>query len=157
MKADVRKGDEIRRLLPNGREEAFVVQDPKYYRNGTFGSHYQVKIGRPDIFPKHTGGNYNIHISGPNSRITIHSTDQSNNTVAGGNVFNELRAALSNGIKDEGEREKLNRLLNDIETARDKKSFTGSYQALIASAAEHMTILAPFLPALAELLKRFNS
>jgi hypothetical protein len=42
MKADVRPGDEIRRSLPNGNEEVFTVEDPKFFRAGPFGDHYQV-------------------------------------------------------------------------------------------------------------------
>jgi hypothetical protein len=157
MTADVRPGDEIRRMLPNGREEAFVVQDPKYYGKGPFGPHYQVKIGRGGVYPKHTGGNYKIDVSGPNSRVNIHSTDQSINTVVGDEVFKQLRKALDEGIGEEGEREKLRNLVNRVEAARDQKSYIDSYQALIASAANHMTIIAPFLPALTELLKRFTA
>jgi len=156
-KADVRAGDEIRRLLPNGREEAFIVEDPKYYGSGPFGPHYQVKIGRGIVFPKQTGGNYNIRVTGPNSRVNINSTDQSINTVVGGGLFEQIRGALDEGIRSEGEREQLKRLLNEIEAARDRKSFASSYQALIASAADHMTIIAPFLPALTDLLKNFTS
>jgi hypothetical protein len=157
MTADVRPGDEIRRMLPNGREEAFVVQDPKYYGGGPFGPHYQVKIRRGGVYPKHTGGNYTIHVSGSNSRVNIDSTDRSINTVVGGDVFNQLRKALDDGIGDEGDREKLKNLVNQVEAARDQKSFTASYQALIASAANHMTIIAPFLPGLTELLTHFTS
>ncbi|MGO8919294.1 MAG: hypothetical protein ACLQJR_25615 [Stellaceae bacterium] len=157
MEADVRPGDEIRRMLPNGREEAFIVEDPKYYAAGPFGPHYQVKIGRRDVFPKGTGGHYMIHVSGPNSRVNVHSTDRSINTVVHGDQFNQLRKALDEGIKDDDERENLKKLVDRLEAARDQKSFTGAYQALIASAANHMTIIAPFLPALTELLKHVSS
>jgi hypothetical protein len=157
MTADIRQGDEIRRLLPNGREEAFVVRDPKYYGQGPFGPHYQVKIARGGVYPEHTGGNYKIHVSGSNSRVNIDSTDRSINTVVGGDVFNQLRKALDEGIGDEGERKKLKNLVNQLEAARDQKSFAASYQALIASAANHMTVIMPFLPGLTELLTHFTS
>lgn len=92
MRVDVREGDEIRRLLPNGREEAFVVTDPKFYKDGHFGSHYQVAIRRRGEFDKHTGGNYTINVSGHNSRVYVGSTDNSSNTVV---RQNEDLAALS--------------------------------------------------------------
>jgi hypothetical protein len=156
MKVDVRPGDEIRRMLPNGREEAFIIRDPKYYK-GAFGPHYQVSVERRGIYDKHTGGNYQIHVSGANSRVNIGSTDQSTNTIVNGDIFNQLRKSLENGIEDEGERDKLTNLVSRAEAARDQKSFTASYQALIASAANHMTIIAPFLPALTELLTHYPS
>ena len=46
MKADVQPSDEIRRALPNGKDEVFFVEDPKFFRDGHFGSHYQVKVSR---------------------------------------------------------------------------------------------------------------
>ena len=55
MNVDVRPGDEIRRRLPNGREEAFFVEDPKFY-DSHFGKHYQVKISRRGTFDPKTGG-----------------------------------------------------------------------------------------------------
>lgn len=82
MTVDVREGDEIRRALPNGREEAFVVTDPKFYKDGHFGSHYQVSVARPRVFDKPSGGNYTISVSGENSRVNVGSTDNSFNTVA---------------------------------------------------------------------------
>jgi hypothetical protein len=157
MKVDVRAGDQIRRMLPNGREEAFIVQDPKFYPAGPFGPHYQVKIGRGNVLSKQPGVNYDIHVSGSNSRVNIASTDQSLNTVVSGGVFNEIRRALEGQIQDEGAREQLKNLLSELEAARDQKSFISGYQAFIASAANHITIIAPFLPALTELLKNFSS
>lgn len=81
MSVDVREGDEIRRTLPNGREEAFVVTDPTCYTAGHFGPHYQVAVTRRGIFDKHVGGNYTINVSGNNSRVNVGSTDNSSNTV----------------------------------------------------------------------------
>jgi len=81
MGVDVREGDELRRLLPNGREEAVVVTDPKFYKDGPFGSHYQIEVARRGVFDRHKGGNYTIHVSGPNSRVNVGSTDNSSNTV----------------------------------------------------------------------------
>ena len=93
-----------------------------------------------------------ISVSGHNSRVNIHSTDQSHNTVVTGGVFNELRQVIDDGVPNETQRVLLKRLIDDMEAAKDRKSFTGYYQALIASAADHMTIIAPFLTPLAGLL-----
>src|SRR5258705_9103855 len=58
-------GDEIRRALPNGREEVFVVEDPVFYEKfHSIDAHYQVKVRKSGTFPRHTGGNYNFHLSG---------------------------------------------------------------------------------------------
>ncbi len=92
MTVDVRPGDEIRRLLPNGREETFVVGDPKFYNDGPFVSHYQVSITPRGVFDRHTGGNYTINLSGSNARVNIGSTDNSVNDVY---ITNENFSALS--------------------------------------------------------------
>jgi hypothetical protein len=81
MSVDVREGDEIRRTLPNGREEAFVVTDPTCYTEGHFGPHYQVSVARRGVFEKHAGGNYTINVSGNHSRVNVGSVDNSTNTV----------------------------------------------------------------------------
>lgn len=81
MSVDVQEGDEIRRLLPNGREETFLVVDPKFYKDGHFGSHYQVAIQRRGVFDKHVGGHYTVHVSGNNARVNVNSTDNSSNSV----------------------------------------------------------------------------
>jgi len=45
-----------------------------------------------------------------------------------------------------------------LESAKhDKTSFAQSYQAFITSAAAHMTVIAPFLPALGEMLAKLHS
>jgi hypothetical protein len=158
MKVDVREGDEIRRMLPNGRQEAFIVQDPKYYGRGLVGpAHYQVRVGRSKVFDRQTGGNYNIHVSGANSRVNFQSTDQSTNTIVGDNLFHEVRKALDDGVPHAEQRAYLKGLLDEMETAPDKKRFTTSYQSLIASAADHITILTPFLTPLAELVQKLAS
>lgn len=144
-------------MLPNGKEEAFLVKDPKCYAKSPFGPHYQVEIARGGVYLKHTGGNYNITVSGSNSRVNVGSTDQSTNPVLAGDTFNGLREALDEGVSDEGERERLKDLVNQVAAAADRKRFATAYQALIASAANHMTIIAPFLPALAGLLANFKA
>jgi hypothetical protein len=111
MKVDVRPGDEIRRQLPNGKEEAFVVEDPKYIDSEHFGAHYRVSISRPHIFERHTGGNYHISVSGPNSRVNIKSQDSSTNLSVQGNVYNGIRQALAESVSDHNELSELQSLL----------------------------------------------
>ena len=47
--------------------------------------------------------------------------------------------------------------LGAIERAGTKQTFTGAYQKLISLAANHMTLLAPFLPALTQILTQLPS
>jgi hypothetical protein len=150
MSADVQEGDEIRRLLPNGKEDVFRVVDPKFY-DGMFGKHYQVTIVRKGSFPLHTGGHY-LHVTGANSRVNINSTDNSTNIIAGGNVFGDVREAVRRNVSDDTVRAELERLIDHLEQAKDKRTFTTSFQGLIAGAGQFVSVLAPFLPGLTQLL-----
>ena len=151
MKADIRPGDEIRRVLPNGNEEAFFVEDPKYY-DGHFGKHYQVEISRRGVFPAHTGGNYHINVSGVNARVNIGSQDASVNIINNGELFENIRTALSQAVEKGAQLDILNATISEMEGAKTHPKFLAAYQKFIASAADHMTVLAPFLPALAGML-----
>ena len=97
----------------------------------------------------------NVHVSGPNSRVNVHSTDQSINIALAGDLFTSIRQALTKNIPDVSERSRLGELLGQVEAAKDETSFVSAYQKLIAAAANHMAILAPFLPALTQLLQGF--
>jgi hypothetical protein len=148
-------GDEIRRVLPNGQEEAFNVLDPTYhaYFHG-IPARYDVTVERKGTFAKGSGGNYTINVSGPNSRVNLHSIDQSRNVVSSGdgNVFAQIADVLNRQISETDERTRLLALLETMENNSKKKEFLPSYQAFVAAAANHMTILAPFIPALTSML-----
>lgn len=152
LSVDVQAGDEIRRMLPNGKEEAFHVDDPRFY-DGAFSPHYQVKVSRKGTFPRHSGGNYNINLHGLNPRVNIGSTDNSTNTAVSGNLFSDIRCAVESGVSDPAQQASLLSKIDDVEKAKGTGNLIQAYQQLIASAADHMTILAPFLPALTQLLK----
>jgi hypothetical protein len=98
-----------------------------------------------------------VHVSGPNARVNICSTDQSMNIAVGGDVIGLIRETLDRGIQDPSEKMRLNGLLDRLEAAKDKKSFLETYQTLIATTADHMTVLGPFLPALTHLLNGLGS
>ena len=151
MAADLRPGDDIRRLLPNGNEDVFRIDDPTFHKAGNFAAHYQVKVSRIGAFPAHTGGNYNITLQGPNSRVNIQSTDNSTN-ISKGTVLSELKDAIEAAVKNDAERATMLAYVSAIDRSHDQDSFLRAYQSFIASAANHMTIIAPFLPALAAMV-----
>src|ERR1700730_15545678 len=116
-------GDEIRRTLPNGQEEVFVVADPVFYEKfHTIDAHYQVKVHKKGTFPRHTGGNYNLHVTGSNSRVNISSTDRSTNVVVEGDLFGNLTAVLRKEVREGAE---LDRLLGAVEEMRAKQKSPG--------------------------------
>lgn len=144
--------DELRRTLPNGYEETFEVRDAVFQQGmGGIPSFYDVKIARKGSFPQGTGGHY-INVTGPNARVNLNSTDNSTNMMIAGSLFGDLRSAIEVGVSDPSERDALTEALGRLEQATAKDDKLDAYQRLIAAGANHMTILAPFLGALSELL-----
>jgi hypothetical protein len=149
----IHPGDEMRRSLPNGTDETFEVVDPRFH-DETFGikPHFQVKVRRKGAFPHHTGGHFNITMSGANARVNLGSTDNSTNLVGSAAVFGDMTSAITNGISDAAAREELLRAVKEMRNSRGGGGFLGAYQRFMALAANHMEVIAPFLPALAGLL-----
>ena len=152
----VREGDVVLRKLPNGIVDEFEV------------AHVDFQHGHGDLPPITTltarkrgsrlGGHQprvqNVYnVSGANPRVNVNSTDNSTNVSAVDNavVFRDLRGALAR-LQDEDLRGKLDALVGRLEQAQGKPSFVEAYKEFIAIAANCMTVVAPFLPALAQML-----
>jgi len=95
---------------------------------------------------------YNLH--GSNARVNIRSHDSSLNvsSLTHEEFFNQLRATIESGVV-EPDRSALIQEVNALEAAKNSPSFAERYQSFIASAANHITLVAPFIPALTEMLK----
>jgi hypothetical protein len=144
--------DHILRSLPSGLDEDYIVTDATYHEGGSL-SHWEVHYRRSgaELAPKQTIIN---NITGNNARVNIHSTDNSVNQVGRGSdeVFSQLIETVRAQIGEAGARDKLLELVEDMRQGSNTGSFKGAYQRFISAAAEHITIIAPFLPALTQLL-----
>ena len=69
------------------------------------------------------------------------------------NVFADMRQVIKTRVKNDVERIQILSKLSELEESKDEESFIQKYQEFIASAADHLTILAPFIPALTQMLK----
>jgi hypothetical protein len=103
-----------------------------------------------------TGGTnvtQNIHMSGPNARINVNSTDNSTNiaSVSNEQLFVRLRETAKT-IADESQRVQILARLDDLERAKESGGFVSAYQSFIGSVADYMTIFSPFIPALTLML-----
>ncbi len=87
------------------------------------------------------------------SRINVNSVDNSTNLISESNtvLFARMREQAT-AIEDATDREDIVARVAELEKAQGSSGFFHAYQNFIASAANHMTLFAPFLPALAELL-----
>ena len=148
-------GDKFTRKLPSGLVDEFIVDDPGYHEKfDPIAAHYQVKVHRAGTQGSagYRGTTYNV--SGSNARLNINSHDHSTNTIAFGDaqVFADLRKVLTESSIADGERAKLFAAIEAMANARGTTSFLDRYKDFTAMAANHMTIIAPFIPALTALL-----
>ena len=94
------------------------------------------------------------NLQGPNARINIRSHDSSYNisSLTHEELFNQLRQTIESAVV-EPDRSALIKEVDALETAKNSSGFAKQYQSFIASAANHITLVAPFIPALTEMLK----
>jgi len=149
-KLPIEEGDIFIRKLPNGLDEEFVVDDRGFFPGrGGIHAHYQVKVSRKNkqkVNP--TSATYNLH--GPNSRVNVNSQDFSINTVEinKDNVFQELCKIISKQISDANEKQLLIDKIKELESIKNTDNYTLKYTEFIAHAANHISIIAPFIPML---------
>jgi hypothetical protein len=98
--------------------------------------------------PKEVVVNQTFNATGPNARNNVNSTDNSTNIVHQGVPFAELRNAIESGIQDGTRRAAILETLAYLEAAPDRESGSTRYQQFIAAAADYVTLIGPFLPAL---------
>jgi hypothetical protein len=146
-------GDEIRRKLPNGSEEAFEVVDPKFFDDfHGIPANFQIDVRRKGVFEAGKGGNYSILVSGQNARVNVHSTDHSTNVASGGDIFGGLATAIQKGVQDENSRLAIIQAIALMKERQGKSGFHEAYRNFMSLAADHLGVILPFLPALAGML-----
>jgi hypothetical protein len=93
---------------------------------------------------------------GDQSRVNMASEDRSTNTIQPeSSVFVELRELLEGTAMSAAERQSILQRLDALEAAAPgSQQFLTKYQEFVAGAANHVTVLAPYLPALTALLTR---
>jgi hypothetical protein len=112
----------------------------------------KVKIQRQRWTPKKESAPMNItyQLIGHGSRVNVNSTDNSTNVVeiSEDQVFSRIRHDITAGVPAGDEKDAILRKLTDLEKARNTISFGQRYAEFMGVAANHMTVLLPFLPAL---------
>ncbi len=122
----------------------------------------RVHVERRRLRPKeHNGLNQRTitnvyHLHGHNSRVNVQSTDQSTNVVniTGDQIFLKLREKVCSEIPAGDQQADILGRLDALEQAQNTPSFAVRYTDFISSAADHMTLIAPFIPALTEMMQK---
>ncbi len=95
-------------------------------------------------------GNFNSgELSGAGARLHQGGTDNSTNITAEQSVFGEIETAVRAQVTKAEQRDQIIFELQQLRDAENGTTKLAAYQRLIAAGANHMTVLAPFLPALA--------
>ena len=151
----VEEDDVISRDLPNGLQERYVVLDRGYYEEGMgLDAHYQIKVRKESTIRSQAQPQVTYNLHGPNSRVNNQSLDLSTNTVSVGpeNVFTELKRAIELHVPRESGQDVLLGKVEAMKEAQGTEGYLHRYQEFIKHAADHMTLVAPFIPALTHML-----
>ena len=152
---NIEEGDIIERLLPSGAKEQYLVIDRGFYR-GAHGipDHYQIKVEKQSRYVKLSKGTVinEYHINNAD-KINIQSTDNSTTYQITANDISTLDTlrSLAKGLDEEA---KIVSAVDEMQESIGKKTFAEKYNSFIQSIANHMTIFAPFIPALSALLTK---
>jgi len=152
----IEEEDIIERTLPNTTIERFVVLDRGFYK-GMHGipDNYQIKVEKESKYKStiNSGSSQTYNINNQSGKINIHSVDQSVNYTLTANdeqLFITLKD-LARSVDYDGQLEELVQQLRDNV---GKKTYAEKYNKFIQSAANHMTVFAPFIPMLSEFLTK---
>jgi hypothetical protein len=126
---------------------------------GMFPGEIRVQLDRKRLAPKKTEPAPSItvyHVEGDNSRVNVNSADSSVNVVTktSEQIFANLRQQVESGLQEGSERMVILQKLTALEQAQGCPSFAQRYTDFIATAANHMALLTPFIPALTEMLHK---
>ena len=156
----IEEGDIVSRKLNNGLIERYIILEASFYEKmHGISEHYQLKVEKTTKLPvkteKQTVINNNYSAEGNNARINIESKDSSTNITNTQHpiVFSDLRSAIKAEVNSEIEkRELLNKITEMESSVGEKDTFLEKYQEFMSLSANHMTVLAPFIPALSGFL-----
>jgi hypothetical protein len=154
-KLPIEEEDRIYRPLPNGLVENYVVVDRGFFAaQGGIQGHYQIVVRKETSIKKESYQKItNVYnINGNNQKVNVNSTDNSININFQDNeLFDKIILALQNMNDDKIKSEAI-RLAKEMKESIGKRTFIEKYQNFISVMANHVSIIAPFLPALTGLL-----
>lgn len=159
-KIPIEDGDQFERVLPSGIKESFIVLDAGFQQGfgSAMPSHYQSKVRKSTAATPSRPQQHNVYnLVGANSRVNIQSSDSSTNVinVQSSQLFADMRQTIEQASSDSVVTQRTIESLDALQAATGTKTFAKRYAEFIAVAADHvtlMTALAPYLPALAQLL-----
>jgi hypothetical protein len=150
----VAEGDFFERTLPNKSVERFEVLDPGFQAGfELIPASFQASVRKVTDRPRPAPPPTSVTIHGDNARVNLNSIDQSTNTSSRTaiDVWMNLQATIEREVPEPA-RSQLAKAVAGMKEAAGKPSFKDRYKEFMTQAANHMTVLSPFLPALLALL-----
>lgn len=151
----IEDGDHFERSLPGGTVERYLILDAGFHQKfHSIPAGYQSKVRKETALPNPGTTHIVYNLTGPNARVNIQSTDASTNVVnvETSALFIALRKTISESIDDPNVSQTISRAVDGMEATVGTRSFSDRYKEFIGIAADHMSVFAPFLPALSQLL-----
>lgn len=151
----VEEGDTIERKLPNGVVEQFVVEDPGFMvAIGGFPDHYQMNVRLATAQSPQRTATTIYNVSGPNARVNINSNDSSSNVIniAADELFAKIRETLGALPMAADRRDEVLTAVDSMERTRGTPEYLSWYSKFVSGLADHIALMSPFLPALAQFM-----
>ncbi|WP_336073683.1 hypothetical protein [Priestia megaterium] len=157
----IEEGDTLSRILPSGTSEEYIVLTiHQYNKRFSIPAYYELEVRKRTSLSDYGEGTTFIdqsvnHFNGNNNRVNKHSTDNSSNQIYEKteiSVFNQLREKLAKSDIPETKKNEIINRVEELEKAIGTSNALSKYQNLISSAADHMTVLTPFIAPLTILL-----
>ena len=154
----VSTGDKIVRELPNGMKETYEVENVEYEEGlpPEIPPCWKLHVRKEDDQTRSkTLSSTNIfNDRGDYAPVNLESLDNSVNIQdRPETAFDEARQKLHAAIEDQVLLKELLAHLRLMEEARSQPKWAAAYSKFIEGVANHMTVIAPLLPALAETVK----
>jgi hypothetical protein len=115
----------------------------------------KTRIDRRRLMAKKTEGSTTIYnVQGENARVNVNSNDHPVNVVTKSKeeFFATLQQRIESGVPEGDARQNILSALTALQESHGKPSFAQRYTDFIAAAADYVTLLTPFIPALTLML-----
>lgn len=99
-----------------------------------------------------TGNLVQGDVAGSQNRLMAASTDQSTNSITTENVFEQLIQAIDNSVDNSNDRDAMRDIVQELQRTKGTAEYAAWFHKLVGYAADYSTVLAPFLPALGQIL-----
>jgi hypothetical protein len=149
------EGDSIERERPGDFIDRYTVLDTGYEAEfHGMPARFNLKVRKDTAIPRiPPAATHTYNLNGPHARVNNNSIDASVNTsfASSQQLFAEIRDALTS-LEDVKQRAQLNAHIDEMEATQGTPGFLARYQAFVQGAANHVTVIGPFLPALSQLI-----